>query len=166
MRASGTGPWPHPRPLRCRGVPRLRFPPFAYPILAILACGLLRWAGFAPDSPIQVAFGIAVLGLGVGVMAWAIAAQLRGHTSPNPYTQADALVTSGPYRWSRNPIYVGDLFVIAGAALALTQAWAVVFVLPSFLGLRRVVVHFEEPHLADRFGATYEGYRARTRRWL
>lgn len=144
----------------------LRFPPFAYPILSVLACGLLRWAGFAPASSLQVGIGVAVFAGGVALMAWAIVAQVRGHTSPNPYTAAEALVTTGPYRWSRNPIYVGDLLLIAGAALALTQAWAAALVLPSFLGLRRVVVRFEEPHLAQRFGAAYDAYRQGTRRWL
>ncbi len=166
MRASGTAPWAHLTSRRSPGVPKLRFPPFAYPPLAVLACGLLRLAGFDPASPIQVLLGVGVIALGAAGMAWAIVSQVRAKTSPNPYTAADALVTSGPYRWSRNPIYVGDLLVIAGAALALTEAWAVLLVVPCFFGLRRVVVHFEEPHLADRFGAVYEAYKARTRRWV
>jgi protein-S-isoprenylcysteine O-methyltransferase Ste14 len=147
-------------------VPKLRFPPFAYPILAVLACGLLRWAGFAPTSPVQVGVGFGVLAAGIAGMVWAVVSQVRADTSPNPYTAAVVLVMSGPYRWSRNPIYVGDLLVIVGAALVLTQAWAIFLAIPCFLGLRRVVVHFEEPHLTERFGATYIAYKARTRRWV
>ncbi|MHB1260217.1 MAG: methyltransferase family protein [Thermoplasmatota archaeon] len=123
-------------------------------------------SGLEPWSTAQVITGYVILAIGLAGFAWAIATQIRGGASPNPYMAATALVTNGPYWFSRNPIYVCDLIVQFGATLVLTQGWALVLLVPTFFGLRHVVVRFEEPHLAERFTHAYADYVARTRRWI
>ena len=76
------------------------------------------------------------------------------------------LVTSGPYAWSRNPIYIGLTLIYTGLALALNAWWAVVF-LPGVLGILRYgVIAREEVYLAARFPDQYPAYCARVRRWI
>lgn len=145
---------------------RLMFPPIGYPIAGILAAIVMRLAGFPPASRTWVTVGIGLLVLGGAGFAWAVVSQLRARTSPNPYSATSALVTDGPYRWSRNPIYVCDLVLQAGVTLVLTQAWGVLLLAPVFIGLRRVVVRFEEPYLRQLFPGKYETYVGQTRRWL
>jgi hypothetical protein len=76
-----------------------------------------------------------------------------------------AFVASGPYRWVRNPMYVGGAAVILGAGL-LVASPAIVLLAFGFLGIMHLfVVLHEEPALTARFGASYEQYRASVRRW-
>lgn len=147
-------------------VARMVVPPFAYPILGVAAALGLRLLGFGPESRFQLLAGTIAVTLGVTGMAWAILAQVRRGTSPNPYSAANSLVVNGPYRFSRNPIYLADLLLVAGAVLVMTKPWALALLVPVFLGLRRVVVRHEEPYLESRFGDDYREYRRYTPRWL
>ena len=72
----------------------------------------------------------------------------------------------GPYRWSRNPFYIGLLLVLAGACLALSLEWALAGIPLLGLLLDRLVVPHEEALLAQRFGAEWSAYASATRRWL
>lgn len=87
-------------------------------------------------------------------------------TPTRPNAAPVALVTSGPFRWSRNPFYCGLLLVLAGACLALSLEWAL-FGLPLlWLALDRLVVPQEEARLAQAFPAGWSAYAGDTRRWL
>jgi len=90
----------------------------------------------------------------------------RGRGTPAPFDPPRDFVASGPYRWVRNPMYVGAAGVILGAGLVLSSpavaGLAFVFVLLMYLF---VVLH-EEPALTDRFGAPYEEYRSSVHRWM
>src|SRR2546421_583789 len=90
----------------------------------------------------------------------------RGGTPPNPFNPPTALVTQGPYRFTRNPMYVGWVFISLGADL-LARALCPLVLLPAviFLTGRRVIA-LEEAYLERRFKDEYRAYRARVRRWL
>ena len=75
-------------------------------------------------------------------------------------------VEAGPYRFSRNPIYLGLLVAAVGLALRWGDLWGWMAVAASHLMLDRLVVAKEEAYLAARFGPAYEAYRARVRRWI
>ena len=90
----------------------------------------------------------------------------RAGTSTRPDASPDALVTSGPFRFSRNPFYIGVLLMIGGLMLALSLDWLVVALPLLWVALDRLVVPREEERLAAAFDETWEPYAARTRRWL
>lgn len=104
--------------------------------------------------------------LGVGFAMWAVMGQFQQGTHPEVTHATTALVTTGPYAMSRNPIYVGFLLIQAGVGL-MTGMWIALVLLPAtWWGLHHFVVLREEAELARVFGEAYERYVQRTRRWL
>jgi len=87
-------------------------------------------------------------------------------TSVEPLEPTTALVTSGPYRFSRNPLYVAQLLGFAGFALLAGSAWRAAFLPLVFLVLHHGAVLPEERYLEGKFGDEYRRYRTRVRRWL
>jgi protein-S-isoprenylcysteine O-methyltransferase Ste14 len=90
----------------------------------------------------------------------------RTQQDPDPRTPTPELIVGGPYRFSRNPIYLGMTLLQAGIGLALGNLWIVLLLAPVLFVLQRAVIEPEETYLARRFGEAYAGYRARVRRWL
>jgi protein-S-isoprenylcysteine O-methyltransferase Ste14 len=77
-----------------------------------------------------------------------------------------ALVTSGPYRLTRNPMYVGMAFLYGAFALAFGVIWALITLPLVLIAVDRLVIAREEPYLEARFGEQYREYTRRVRRWL
>jgi protein-S-isoprenylcysteine O-methyltransferase Ste14 len=90
----------------------------------------------------------------------------RAGTPVSPYQGTTALVTSGPYRLSRNPGYLGMALAYSGVALLFGALWPFVSLVPTLLLIDRGVIRREERYLERRFGDQYVRYRASTRRWL
>lgn len=112
------------------------------------------------------ALGVAPLLGGIAIMSWAAALFGRHGTAIRPLMPSSALVLEGPYRFSRNPMYLGMLGVLVGVACLLGTAlpWLVP---PVFVALlTRVFIAPEERLLREQFGDAYETYAARVRRWL
>jgi protein-S-isoprenylcysteine O-methyltransferase Ste14 len=145
---------------------RNRIPP---PILAagvILAMGLT--AGWPAPSPLRwTAAGLVFLIAGAFGLP-ALRAFRRAGTTIDPVRidQASALVTTGSYRLTRNPMYVSLVLMLVAWALFLGEPW--VWFGPALLALwlDRLQIRPEEDAMATRFGAEYAAYRARVRRWL
>ncbi len=110
--------------------------------------------------------GIVLVALGVGMIVWAAALFRRAGTGIVPFSPATALVTSGPYRLSRNPIYLGLACALLGAAVLMGSITPFA-VIPAFMALiaERFIVR-EEAMLEQTFGRQYLDYKARVRRWL
>ena len=87
-------------------------------------------------------------------------------TSVVPGEPAAELVTVGPYRVIRNPIYVGFVLVYFGMAIVLTSLWTLLLLLPVLVILQRGVILREEAYLERRFGDAYRKYAERVPRWL
>ena len=143
-------------------------PPVLYG--AALAGGLVadRTIAHVPwlPEPARLPVGLALAGAGVGLVVGAARALARGGTPASPYEPTRAVVVSGPYRRTRNPIYLGmSLIVAAGAALANAAAPLAALALVTPV-VRYGVIGREEAYLAERLGAPYAEYRARVRRWL
>ena len=83
-----------------------------------------------------------------------------------PGRPSTALVTYGPYKITRNPMYIGFILVYFGLAIIMTSVWILLLLIPVFVILQRGVVVPEEEYLERRFGATYRRYKARVPRWL
>lgn len=90
----------------------------------------------------------------------------RAETTVMPNRGATQLVTGGPFRRSRNPIYVGHVALLAGLGLLLGNGWWLLLTPVFAVALDRLAVRPEERHLEARFGADYHHYSARVRRWL
>jgi protein-S-isoprenylcysteine O-methyltransferase Ste14 len=90
----------------------------------------------------------------------------KGRGTPAPFDPPREFVASGPYRYIRNPMYVGGTAVMLGAGLVLSSPSIVILALVFFLTMHLFVVLHEEPALAGRFGASYQQYKSAVHRWL
>ncbi len=140
-------------------------PPLLVGGLVLAAWGLRRLLPLPVAEPLP-ALGLAVILVALGLILWALAVMLRAGTDPRPDRPDAALVEEGPFRFSRNPIYLGFLLAAAGFALRWGDLWGWVAVFASLLLLDRLVIAREEAYLAARFGPAYEAYRRRVRRWM
>jgi protein-S-isoprenylcysteine O-methyltransferase Ste14 len=104
--------------------------------------------------------------IGLSLMLWGLATLIRHRTTFNPYGAATRLCVSGPFRFSRNPIYLGDWLLLAGFSLWLTTWWPILFSPLVWAAIRYGVIRHEEEHLAARYGEEYRCYQAQVRRWL
>ncbi len=87
-------------------------------------------------------------------------------TAVEPWKPSTVLATGGLYRFSRNPIYLGFAITYAGLAIAMDSVFVLLLLIPCLWVVDRFVIAREERYLSARFGAEYEAYRARVRRWL
>lgn len=124
----------------------------------------LPWPGLN-DMPARV-IGLA-LGLG-GLMlgAWAVITLRRHGTTAMPHGGATQLVTSGPFAFRRNPIYLADTLIMLGLAELTKNVWFVAFAAAFGVLVTWLAILPEERHLEARFGQDYLDYKARTRRWV
>jgi protein-S-isoprenylcysteine O-methyltransferase Ste14 len=83
-----------------------------------------------------------------------------------PWEEASRLVTEGPFRLSRNPIYLGDALAYVGVSVLIGSWWPLLVLPAVLLAMLRLVITREEEYLATRFGAAYAAYRSRVRRWV
>jgi protein-S-isoprenylcysteine O-methyltransferase Ste14 len=110
--------------------------------------------------------GLAPLALGLAPGMAAERQFVRARTPVRPFTLPVALVTHGWFRWSRNPMYVGMIVALAGAALLLSSPLALLAAPAYGAWVQRRFIVREERLLEERFGAAYRAYCLRTRRWV
>ena len=143
-------------------------PPLAW-ALAILAGLGLDWLyplPFVPASIPNVWVGGALFALGFALAVSAIVTIRRAGSRVETVKPTTTIVSNGPYRWSRNPIYLGMVLRQVGLAVGFDSLWHLVVLVPFFLVIRYGVVAREEAYLERKFGEEYLGYKARVRRWL
>ena len=110
--------------------------------------------------------GAAVIAAGVALMLSFERAFKRAGTEANPYRPSTALATDGPYRFSRNPGYLGMAITYIGITLAAEAPWALVMLVPATMVIRYGVIAREERYLEGLFGEQYLSYKRNTRRWI
>jgi len=104
---------------------------------------------------------------GATVVAWCIGTFItRGRGTPAPFDPPRRFVATGPYRFVRNPMYIGGFFVLLGVGLAVQSAAITALGLVFVLLAHVLVVLYEEPALSRRFGESYRQYRSSVGRWL
>ncbi|NML16896.1 methyltransferase family protein [Azohydromonas caseinilytica] len=148
----------------------LRIPPVLLVLITgagmfLLARAFPRWTMPLPG---RVPLALALAATGAAVALAGVAAFRRARTTVNPITPqaSSALVVSGVYRFSRNPMYLGFLLLLCGWAVLLAHAPAALL-LPLFVAwMNRFQIRPEERALAARFGDGYAAYARRVRRWL
>jgi protein-S-isoprenylcysteine O-methyltransferase Ste14 len=143
----------------------VRIPPPLYYVLGFGVGMALREVTPLAIGHVWIA-GAIVLALGLVLAASGVVTVIRHKTTIVPHHAVAALVTSGPYKLTRNPMYTGLAIQYIGGAL-LVQSWWPLLVLPVVLVVVRfLVIGPEEEYLTGLFGATYTDYCARVRRWL
>lgn len=146
------------------------------PPILFIAGYLLGWligrvwheVPIVPDRISQL-FGVAGLVaaiVGVIIGSWGMLTFAMAHTAIIPIHPAERLIQSGPYRYTRNPMYTGLSLVYVGIAAAFNTLWPLLMLPIVLMALKRFVVDREEAYLSRKFGAEYEDYRRRVRRWV
>lgn len=145
-----------------------------WPAILLLAAFVVPWLlgrTYPLSWPVIDGFparlaGIALCAAGLSLMVWAVATLSRHRTTVLPHKGAAWLVTDGPFRFRRNPIYKGEVMVLLGTALLTANAWFAVCAALFALLVTWLAILPEERHLEAKFGQAYLNYKARTRRWI
>ncbi|MEI2298481.1 methyltransferase family protein [Ensifer sp. MJa1] len=110
--------------------------------------------------------GVCIFLAGLALLLWAATTFRRAGTEIQTTQPTTAIVETGPYRFTRNPIYIGMFLGLIGLALAFDSVWLVILLVPFYLVIRYGVVAREEAYLERKFESRYLAYKARVRRWL
>ncbi len=117
-------------------------------------------------SPMIRNIGLALAGIGFLFGLLSLYAFTKARTTVNPHGSVKTIVSSGVYRLTRNPIYLGMVLMLIGFPLAFGNVWGIPLA-PVFIFLmNKLVIEHEEAYLEKKFGEAYTGYRSRVRRWL
>lgn len=158
-----------------RNMPRRSFwvvlappPTFVLAFVAGLQLGRVAPLRLVPEAlqGIGRGLGIAVIVLGAAILMPAPALFALRRTTIVPHRSSRSLVTSGPYRVTRNPMYLGLTTLYLGATLVANAVWPLLFLLAPLWILQAEVIPFEEANLERAFGNEYRAYRGRVRRWI
>lgn len=138
-------------------------------VLVYLPAAVLRWSGVRapPELGAAPVVGMVVVALGAVLALWSVITLATvGRGTPAPFDPPRKLVVRGPYRRMRNPMYVGAIVALGGAALYFESLPLLGFAGCFGLAAHALVCLYEEPALRRTFGADYEAYLRSVRRWL
>jgi protein-S-isoprenylcysteine O-methyltransferase Ste14 len=135
---------------------------------ALVGFAIPIWIGTSTSRPVRNVLPAAiVLCLGTVLLLWCVREfYVSGRGTLAPWDPPRNLVTSGPYRFSRNPMYIGVLTILAGWCTLWGSRTLVTYTLLFMLGFHVRVLLFEEPWAARHFGSEWDAYRAQVRRWV
>ena len=117
-------------------------------------------------SPLIRNLGLGLAGIGFLFGLLAFNAFAKARTTLDPHGSVTSIVSSGIYRFSRNPIYLGMACMIVGFPLVFGNVWGVPLALVFIILTSKLVIEHEEAYLEKKFGEAYTGYKSRVRRWL
>jgi protein-S-isoprenylcysteine O-methyltransferase Ste14 len=146
------------------------WPPMLYLTSILMAMAAGRTVALSPlPSPAPLllpALGLAIAMLAVSLDIWAVRTLMQRQTPVLDTGCARHLVTCGPFRFSRNPIYLAYTIFTIALGLISANSWYFLAALVSATTTRLIAIPSEERHLEARFGFEYDSYRKRTRRWI
>tara|TARA_R100000365_G_scaffold10_2_gene43 strand:+ start:2463 stop:2978 length:516 start_codon:yes stop_codon:yes gene_type:complete len=151
------------------GLPHL---PPTYPVGFLVLATVLEFVVpirfLAPPAlfSLQTLVGGMLLVAGLTLDIWAFRLFKAAGTNPEPFKPTTTIVAHGPYRFTRNPMYVGFLLSFTGIGLLFALEWTLIALPVLWFVLDRVVVRREEAYLTGKFGTDYETFLTKTRRWL
>ncbi len=143
-------------------------PPLIYlPTLLVgLALHFTLPVSLLPGYWLQLAIGLPLIGTAGIVVVWAIRTLRRAGTEVSVNKPTTAIVVQGPYRFSRNPMYLSLTLLYLGIAISLSALWMLVLVPIPFAIINLGVIKREERYLDQKFRREYMSYKERVRRWL
>jgi protein-S-isoprenylcysteine O-methyltransferase Ste14 len=119
-----------------------------------------------PARPASAVVGAIIVVAGLGLDLAGVAAVIAHHTTIVPHRPVAELITTGIYRFSRNPMYTGLAIMVAGGALLAGTWWPLLFLPLALLAVTQLAIKPEETYLAKCYGSAYADYRLDVRRWL
>jgi protein-S-isoprenylcysteine O-methyltransferase Ste14 len=137
--------------------------------------GIAIAVGFAAEklSPTQllplpagVWLGVAIIAVAIAIVVSAFKALAQAHTAFDAGKSTTRIVTTGAFRFSRNPTYLSLTLLLIGIALAFSSLWVLVSVIPAVVVTQWGVILREERYLKEKFGEGYSSYASKVRRWL
>lgn len=149
---------------------RIPWPPLIFGGLALFALGLhwlvpLPWPEGVTRLVLEL-IGLCCLLVALVLDVTAALAFRRHRTTILPHRAASALITGGPFAWTRNPIYAANTLLVSGAGLLFGIGWLVLAAVLGAALTQKLAIEREERHLAARFGQDWQDYASRTPRWL
>ena len=149
---------------------KVRFPP-PLVFLGAIVLGVIVQRKAVPLSLVfarglRLAAAVLILACGVSLVASARILFKRTGQNPIPWKPTPELILQGPYRFTRNPMYVGVTLFVIGLGLAVNNLWISLFAAPALLVVHFIAVLPEERYLAAKFGESYRSFLAQVRRYL
>ncbi len=146
----------------------IAFPPLIWLIGAVLSVIIhLLWPhSILAKYGVALAVGIALAGLALALALWAMRTMRQAGTNVNPSEPALTIVRQGPYRFTRNPMYLALCLLLLGLGFILNDWLSLAFVVPLFLILHYGVILREERYLEAKFGGQYLALKREVRRWV
>jgi protein-S-isoprenylcysteine O-methyltransferase Ste14 len=143
--------------------------PWVFVLTYLLGAGVER--AWPLDSAVKTLRGITVIGaamfgVGAAIAVWGLWTFRTARTTTVPGEASSQLVTWGPYRFTRNPMYVGLTLAYLGEAGILRQIWPVLLLPLVIAYVNWIVIPVEEAKLGEVFGDAYDRYRSSIRRWI
>ena len=145
----------------------IAFPPLIY--LAFLLTGLALdylWRVAVLPDRVQYTAGFALMALGGVVVSFTIPQFRKARTTFSTFKPTTALITGGPFRFSRNPAYLSLSLLYAGIGVTADNLWMLGLLVPTLMVMHYGVISREEQYLESKFGEEYLRYKASVRRWL
>lgn len=142
-------------------------PPLIYflSLLIGLVFGFFIAYPFLP-SLIAIPLGALLFVLGIALLTSGSRALAKAGTPVVPSEPTKTIVTSGPYRFTRNPLYLGFTLIYLGVTFGFNSTAALILLVPTLLVIERGVIHREERYLERKFGEQYTSYKKKVRRWV
>ncbi|MGI9204195.1 MAG: methyltransferase family protein [Woeseiaceae bacterium] len=150
----------------------VRIPP---PVLGILTIVAGYLAGrvlpilthFDLPTPVRYWAGGIIVAVSIGILGvWPIQLFKKSGQNPTPWSETPEIIVLGPYKFTRNPMYLMMIFVCIGIGVILSEAWIMIFTPILMVLLYHVAIKQEEAYLEVVFGDSYRDYKKRVRRWL
>ncbi|WP_409522415.1 methyltransferase family protein [Nitrincola sp. MINF-07-Sa-05] len=149
---------------------KLKIPPVIVVLITAAIMWLIAWPLPGLPLPDLLRWAALITGVvaGVGISLAGVISFKRASTTVNPMTPdaSSSLVTSGIYRYTRNPMYLGFLIALAGWGIFLASMLALIFAWLYTLYMDRFQIEPEERALSDKFGETYTNYQKQVKRWF
>ncbi|MBP1851165.1 methyltransferase family protein [Rhizobium halophytocola] len=143
------------------------WPPMLYTAAIAGAFGLGRLIDLSMPARTQLMVsGFILLALALALMLWSMKSKIDAHVSPFGLRKRPTLMTTGPYRFTRNPIYLGYTLATIAAGLLSANPWFLLGALTAAIVTTQIAIRREEMLLLARYGIDYERYCRQVRRWL
>lgn len=146
------------------------WPPVLLVLFLLAGFGLKRllplgWPGGSLDD-LLAGIGIVIIAVAILIDLAAMRTLHNARTTILPHRRSDHLVTGGPFRFSRNPIYVANVMLLFGIGLFAGNAWLLLLAPLDGFATQKLAIEREEAHLETRFGKIYRDYRKKVNRWI
>ncbi len=152
------------------GGARVRVPPplvfLMFSLLGVLLQRTARPLTIPLGRQLRVTVGVVIIGVGICLFIAALVWFRRTGQSPRPWKPSPEVILHGPYRFTRNPMYLAMTLFVFGLGIALNDLWVSLFAPVSLVAIHFIAVLPEERYLAEKFGESYLAYVARVRRYL